>query len=143
MMIMLFGVICQIILFAGCSKDASCERPDAGSDDIIKDNEKNEPAEEDPFNPPEVGSGERREAGLDGVVVGFAADERDHLVGLAGNGGFYRGLAGEEGFVVVRLRGAMRGGPLRHAEGDEAGLGARQVLIDEALQDWLKTHKPA
>jgi hypothetical protein len=60
------------------------------------------------------------------VVLGVAADQRDHLVGLAGNGGADRGLAGEEGLVDVGLGGGMRGGALDEARAGDAHLHGRE-----------------
>lgn len=78
--------------------------------------------------------GQGGEAGFDGVAVGVAADEGDHLVGLPGDGGLDGGLAGEEGLVGVGLGTGVGGGALGHAELDGAGLEGGEVLLDEGLE---------
>lgn len=62
------------------------------------------------------------EAGFAGILVGFATDESDHLVGNAIDSGFDSGFTSHESFVVIRERAAMSGSALADAELCAAGL---------------------
>ena len=74
---------------------------------------------------------ERREAGFAGVDVFVAAEQRDHLVRLAVDGGLDGGFAGHEGFFGVRLGGGVRGAALEQAGFRDADFDAGDMGADD------------
>ena len=85
--------------------------------------------------------GERREARLANVVVAVAADECDHFVGLAVDGGLDGGLPGEEALIGVGFRDGVGGGALGDAGLAGAGFDTGEVLLDEIFEIIASTTK--
>ena len=74
------------------------------------------------------------EAGFHAVGLGVAADERDHLVGLALDGGFDGGFTGEEGLVGIGLGRDVGGGTLGDAGLGHADFHAGDILFDDLTE---------
>ena len=74
---------------------------------------------------------ERREASFTGVGITITAEERDHLVGLAIDGGFDRGLTCERCFVGIGLGRSVSGGALHEAWFGDTHFDAGEIGFDE------------
>ena len=78
---------------------------------------------------------ERSQASFASVGVAVTAEESDHLIGFAVDGGLDGGLASHEGFIGIGFRTSGHSGSLGDAEFGGASFDARDIGFDETLEE--------